>query len=119
MLKRLTIVLLLSVIFFTVQAQQKITLQRAVDLALQNNLQIKQAELSEALSDEDLKQSKLALYPSLNASNSENYSIGRIFDQLSGQTINQAISSVNGSLNSSATFDVNLVIRLTTTSNGA
>jgi outer membrane protein len=103
-LKHLMVLFLLSGIFFSVQAQEKITLQRAIELALQNNLQIKQAELSEALSEEDLKQSKFALYPSLNASNSENYSIGRIFDQLSGQTINQAITSANGSLSSSVTI---------------
>ncbi|HCN82075.1 MAG TPA: TolC family protein [Sphingobacteriaceae bacterium] len=103
MLKRLTTLFILLAVFFTAQAQQKITLQRAVEIAVQNNLQIKQAELSEALSDEDLKQSKLALFPTLNASNSENYSIGRIFDQLSGQTINQAVTSANGSLSSSVT----------------
>jgi outer membrane protein len=102
LLKRTIIALLaLTGTFFRAEAQQKITLQQAIELALKNNLQIKQAQLSEALSDEITKQSKTALYPTLNASNSTNYSIGRIFDQLSGQPINQAVTSDNGSLNSS------------------
>src|SRR4051812_48310204 len=104
-LKRITLSFLaLFTMLFTAEAQQKITLQQAVDMALKNNLQIKQAQLSEALSDESVKQSRLALYPTLNASNSVNYSVGRIFDQLSGQPINQATTSSNGSLSSSVTL---------------
>ena len=37
-----------------VLAQEKITLKQATEIALQNNLQIKQVQLSEALSDENL-----------------------------------------------------------------
>jgi outer membrane protein len=103
MLKHLTILFILSGVFYTARAQQKITLQRAVELALENNLQIKQAQLSEALSEEDIKQSKLALYPSLNANNSERYNVGRSFDQVSGQIINKGTTTVNGSLSSSVT----------------
>jgi len=42
----------------TANAQQVIGLQKAVDLALQNNLTIKQAQYTVALDDETLKQSK-------------------------------------------------------------
>ena len=102
LLKRISsLFLALLMLSFSLKAQEKISLQRAIELALQNNLQIKQAQLSEALSDETIKQSRFALLPTLNASNSENYSIGRVFDQLSGQPINQAVTSANGSLNSS------------------
>src|SRR5690606_30534739 len=49
-------------------AQQVITVENAVKQALENNLQIKQIELQEALAEQDLLQSKMNFYPSLNAS---------------------------------------------------
>jgi outer membrane protein len=85
-------------------AQQVITLKRATELVLQNNLQIKQAQLSEALSDETVKQSKLALYPTLNASNNLNLNFGRSNDPLTNQFVNQSLTSTNGSLFSSVTL---------------
>lgn len=87
-----------------IEAQELITLKRATELVLQNNLQIKQALLSEALSDETLKQSKIALYPSLNASNSLNFNYGRSIDPLTNQFVNQSVNSTNGSLFSSVTL---------------
>ncbi len=44
-----------------VQAQETITLQQATEIALQNNLQIKQAQIFEALSAENLSQSRYSL----------------------------------------------------------
>ena len=49
------------------QAQEKITLEQAINLALTNNIQLKQAKLNVALTAEEYKQSKWALTPSLNA----------------------------------------------------
>lgn len=88
----------------SIQAQQKITLLQATELALQNNLQIKQAQLSEALSVEDLKQSQLALYPTLNAGNNLNFNFGRSIDPLTNQFVNQATTSTNGNLFSGVTL---------------
>lgn len=58
-------------------AQEVITIQQAIDKTLNNNLQVKQAALSESLSDENLKQSKMALYPSLNGGINQSLSWGR------------------------------------------
>ncbi|WP_036678615.1 TolC family protein [Daejeonella oryzae] len=85
-------------------AQEKITLRQATEIALQNNLQIKQAQLSEALSDENLKQSKIALYPTLNASNNLNFNYGRSIDPLTNQFVNQSVTSTNGNLFSGITL---------------
>ncbi len=85
----------------SLQAQEIITLKRATELVIENNLQIKQAEFSEAISDENLKQSKLALYPSLNANSNLNFNFGRSIDPLTNQFVNQQISSVNGNVSSS------------------
>lgn len=80
------------------QAQQTITLREATELALKNNLQIKQAEFSEALSSEDLKQSRFDLYPTLNGSNNLNFNFGRSIDPLTNQFVNQSVTSTNGNL---------------------
>lgn len=83
-------------------AQEKISLQRAIELVLQNNLQIKQSRLSEALSEETLLQSRYDRYPSLNGNSNTNYSVGRSFDQLSGQLVEKGTTSFSTGVNTSA-----------------
>ncbi len=84
----------------SLRAQEKITLKRATELVVENNLQIKQAQFSEAISDENLRQSKYALYPTLNANTSLNFNFGRSIDPLTNQFVNQAITSNNGNISS-------------------
>lgn len=85
-----------------VNAQQVLTIQQAVDNTLKNNLQIKQAAFSAALSNETLIQSKNALLPSLNSSASYNKNFGRSIDPSTNQFISQQFSSANGSVTASA-----------------
>lgn len=92
------IVTLLITASFTVKAQEKITLQGAVNRMLANNLNIKQAQVSEAIGYADLEQSKNNLLPSLNGTSSAGYNFGR--SQVAGTFAfsNQASFNVNGSL---------------------
>ena len=92
--------LLIASTSYTLVAQERITLKRATELVIENNLQIKQAQFSEAISDENLSQSKLALYPNLNANTGLNFNFGRSIDPLTNQFINQAISSTSGNVTS-------------------
>jgi outer membrane protein len=78
-------------------AQEVITIQQAIDKTLSNNLQVQQSKLSESLSDVDLKQSKSALYPSLNANLGQNMNWGRNQSQ-SGLFENTQRFSANGNL---------------------
>ena len=78
-------------------AQEVITIQQAIDKTLTNNLQVKQSRLSESLSDENLQQSKLAIYPNLNANVGQNMNWGRSQSQ-SGLFENTQRYSANGSL---------------------
>ncbi len=82
---------------FTANAQQVIGLQKAVDLTLQNNLTIKQAQINEAISDADYKQAKNNLLPSLTAAPNAGYNFGR--NPVAGQYAYtyQTTFSVNGS----------------------
>jgi Outer membrane protein len=70
-----------------VSAQQLITVREAVRQALDNNLQVKQAQFQQALSEQDLKEAKSQFYPSLNAQVSGNMRFGRYFDQTTGQLV--------------------------------
>ncbi|WP_199138249.1 TolC family protein [Pedobacter sp. ASV12] len=58
-------------------SQEVITIKQAVENTLKNNLQVKQSQFTESLSDVTLKQSKLALYPTLNAGVNQNMGWGR------------------------------------------
>ncbi|RYF13224.1 MAG: TolC family protein [Flavobacteriales bacterium] len=83
-------------------AQEVITIQQAVERTLSNNLQVKQAQLSTALSDENFSQSKYALYPTLNGSANYNKNFGRSIDPSTNQYISQQFSSASGSLSAGA-----------------
>ncbi len=95
------IALLLIFTVFGTKAQERITLQQAVELTLQNNLQIKQSKLSEALSDENLKQSKLYFYPTLSASSSLDVNFGRNPDPVTYEIVNQQFVNASGVVSSS------------------
>lgn len=86
------------------RAPQKISLQRAIELTLQNNLQIKQVKLNELLSDEILNQSKINLLPTVNANSNLNFNFGRSIDPLTNQFVNQSVTSTNGNLFASVTL---------------
>jgi outer membrane protein len=63
--------------FTTAKAQQVISLQKAVDLTLANNLTIKQSQITEKLGTEDYKQSKYNKLPSLAVNPQASYNFGR------------------------------------------
>ena len=99
---RYTVYTVLMVAFsaLSLSAQERITLKRATELVIENNLQIKQSQFSEAISEENLQQSKLALYPTLNANTGLNFNFGRSIDPLTNQFVNQAITSTSGNISS-------------------
>lgn len=80
-------------------AQEVITIQQAIDKTLTNNLQVKQSKLSESLSEENLKLSKLDLYPSLNSGVSQNMNWGRnqsasgLFENTQRYSLSASLSS--------------------------
>ena len=77
-------------------AQDKWNLERCVEHALQNNINIKQSELNVALVEQNLTQSKLAQIPTLNASSNQNFSFGRSINPFTNTfaTRNTAANSV-------------------------
>jgi len=88
--------MVLLVMAFTANAQQVITLQRAVELTLERNLTIKQSQLTESLAAEDVTQSRFNLLPSASANPTAGYGFGR--SPVSGAYAysNQTIFNING-----------------------
>lgn len=95
------VVLPLLTVGFSATAQEVITIQQAIDKTLQNNLQVKQAQFSAALSDESYGQSKHALLPTINGNINGNRNFGRSIDPSTNQFISQQFNSASGSLNGS------------------
>lgn len=98
------ILLFVSVfVFSSAKAQegvQKIDLKTAIDYALNNNLQVKQAQFQEAVTDENFKQSRYEMLPNLNSNISGDQRFGLYFDQTAGGLINGSTNAANANLSS-------------------
>ncbi|MGF1585740.1 MAG: TolC family protein [Bacteroidales bacterium] len=62
------------------RSQEIWSLERCINYALENNIIIKQQELSTMVSENTLAQSKLARLPSLNANSQVSFNYGRVLD---------------------------------------
>ncbi|MFD2960211.1 TolC family protein [Olivibacter jilunii] len=92
------LVLIACAISVSANAQKTITIREALDQALRNNLQVKQAVFQSSLSEEDVLQAKMDLYPSVSGTVQGSKNWGLSFDQTSGQLINTSITSAGASL---------------------
>jgi outer membrane protein len=96
--------LFFTVLSFTVNAQEVISLQKAIDLTLQNNLTIKQAQLTESLATEDYNQAKYNQLPSLTANPQASYNLGRSPNLTTYTYSSQSFLYVNGQASLSVTL---------------
>lgn len=94
---------LLAATGITARAQQVITLQKAVDLTLQNNLTIKQSKINEALGAADYQQAKNNLLPSLSVNPQASYNFGRSPNLTTYAYTSQSFLYVNGQASLSLT----------------
>ena len=85
-------------------SQKSWTLQECINRAKEENLDIKQAKLSVLSSEQQLLQSKLSLFPSLNSGGSQGYNYGRTVDPYSNEFTNLNVKTNNFSLSSSVTL---------------
>lgn len=98
------VTILVFVFFTTINAQdKKWTLQECVNYALDNNISIKQQELSKDLIEEDITIAKGNFYPSLNASASQNYNFGSFID-INGGRVSRDSRSNSFGLNTGVTL---------------
>jgi outer membrane protein len=96
---------LISVLAVTfVSAQEKWNLLKCVQYAIENNISVKQADLQTRFSELDLKQSRSALYPTLNFQQSTGYRFGRSENPTTGVLEDNNFLSSNFNLQSGVTL---------------
>ena len=83
-------------------AQQKLSLRECVDIALENNISVKQSELNTRISEISKNESKLDLLPNLNASGTHGYNWGQTIDPFTNQFATNRVRSNRFGLSSSA-----------------
>lgn len=96
--KRLSIpgIAFLVLMSFNARAQQVITLQKAIDLTLQNNLTIKQSKITEAIGTADYQQAKNNFLPSLTVNPQASYNFGRSPNLTTYAYTSQSFLYING-----------------------
>lgn len=79
--------IMLSMMGLTSFGQSQVTVEDAIRITLEKNLQIKQASLNKDLAAQDVFQAKSNLYPDLSLGVSQRFNNGLAFDQVSGTLI--------------------------------
>jgi outer membrane protein len=102
--RALIVLVLITGTVFTAGAQQVITLQKAIELALERNLTIKQSVITERLAAEDYQQSKNNLLPSVVANPQASYNFGRSPNLTTYSYTSQSFLYVNGQASVSLTL---------------
>lgn len=99
--------LILSVCFclgvLNVQGQEggRLSLQQAVDIAVRNNIQVRQSELRVESADINRKQARANMLPNLNGDFNYGWNNGRNIDPFLNVYVNQQLTGSNVGLNSS------------------
>jgi len=99
----LPIILILSISDYLAHAQVW-SLEKCINHALENNLQVKQQELNLETSEFDLLQNKMSLLPTLNANLSHTYNFGRSLDLTTYNFVNQTVRANGISLTGNLTL---------------
>lgn len=98
MRKGILLLLLCMTTSLSAQAQEVITLQEAINTALENNYQLKQAENNLGLAEERVFSEKADFLPSISARMSGNRSVGQTFNNITLRYEERTSNSVNGSI---------------------
>jgi outer membrane protein len=91
-------------ISLTATAQEKWTLQRCVEQAIQNNVGLKINNLTNRANESTLMQSKMARLPNLSGQLSQNWSTGRNVDPRTNAFVDRDVWSSNWGFNSNVTL---------------
>jgi outer membrane protein len=86
------------------RAPQRVTFTDAISIVLKQNITVRQAQNTAALSDASVSQAKQAFLPDLRLNMSGANSVGRNFNQNEGTIINQQTQSMNAGVSSSITL---------------
>ena len=94
-MKKISLLLVSLVLLIVTNAQKTLTLKECIDIALQNNQQVKDAAYQATINKIALKQAQYQRLPSVNISLSQGLNTGRSIDPFSNQFIDQTINFGN------------------------
>lgn len=98
-------ILILPLTFFAQNEERTVrTLEECIDLALKNNLDLKQSQLTEKTWNVNFKQNKNALLPNINGSYNLGITNGRSIDPFSNDFVNEQLTFSNAGLGLDATI---------------
>lgn len=106
------LLILAAMMSLSVSAQQKWTLKDCIDYALQNNITLKQAQLTKQTATETRKQSQATLFPSLSASTNQSFGyrpwLSSGFTTVTNGTVNNKVNKTyyNGTYGINASWTV-------------
>jgi len=103
-MKGILVVLVVLMSSLSAFSQEPMTLNDCVELAWQNNLQVKQSELSVDVAAADLKNSRANVLPNLNGFASHNYNWGQRIDPFTNQFANTRVQSNSFGVSSDITL---------------
>ncbi|MEO1255277.1 MAG: TolC family protein, partial [Bacteroidota bacterium] len=93
-MKKIGLITILVLVAFVASSQQKqiLSLQECIEIAVENNLNVKRSELNLQSAEVTLEQSKASRYPTLNAGGNYGFNWGRGIDPTTNQFIDQRIN---------------------------
>lgn len=97
-------VIFFALIATSVMAQRSLTLEQCIETALNNNLQVAQAELTLESSESQLRRTKANVMPNLNGFANHNYNWGQRIDPFTNQFANTRVQSNSFGLSSDLTL---------------
>jgi outer membrane protein len=103
-MRKLTLSFILAISFVALHAQEKWSLEKCVDYALTNNLQIKQRSLTIENTKADVFQSKLNMLPDLNGFANHGYNFGQTIDRYTNTFASQRVQTNNFNISSTVTL---------------
>ncbi len=103
-MKRIVLLISAFILLGSVNAQEIWTLEKCIEYALSNNIQVKQQLLQVEGTKADLLQNKLTMLPSLNGFGSHGYNWGKTVDRYTNAFATERVQSNNFYLSSSVTL---------------
>ena len=96
-MKKILLTVIAIVLLNPIKAQDSLwTLEKCINYALENNIQIKQQELNAKINENQLLLSKAVLLPNLNLGASQTHAFGRALDETTYEfTDNESVRSNN------------------------
>src|SRR3990170_9000987 len=111
MSKRNFIVVLLALVSMQGIAQTTMTLKQCVETGMANNFDVQQRQLQAQSDEANWKQSKLNMFPDLNASGGHSFNQGRSIDPFTNSPVTQSFNSSNYSVSSGVVLFNGLAIQ--------